>query len=684
MATVSEALTIALEHHQGGRLQAAEQIYLQILQVEPNHPDALHLLGLLACTVGKPEIGIEYVRRALELNPGNADAHYNLGTALKQQGKLDEAATCLRKALALKADYAEAHFNLGIVLWNQGNLGEAIACYRRTLALKPDYDEAHNNLGNALREQGNVDEAVACYRRALALKPDHAEMHINLGLALREQGKLEEAIDCCHRALQLKPDYAEAHNSLGVVLKEQGNLEDAVACYGRALALKPDYAAAHNNLGIAFSDQGNWNEARACYRRALALEPDFAEAHNNLGLVLGDQEKVVEAVACYRRALALKPDYADAHNNLAVALNNQGNLHEARACFRRALALKPDYAAAHWNQSILTLLSGDFERGWAEYEWRWKINRQPFQRRNFSKPLWDGLPLAGRTILLHAEQGLGDTIQFVRYLPLVKERGGTVLFECQPALIPLLGARLGTDQLIPMGAPLPPFDVQAPLLSLPGIIGTTLATIPAKIPYLHAEPGLVEYWRKELAPLGGFKIGIAWQGNPKHISDSYRSFPLTQFATLARVEGVRLVSLQKGPGTEQLQSCVRRIDNPSHMSQVSSSENESPIFDLSDRLDRDGVFLDTAAIMMNLDLVVTVDSAVAHLAGALGVPVWVPLAVTPDWRWLLEREDSPWYPTMRLFRHKRIGEWDEVFERMAVELNHRINLPRSFIQKRAT
>ena len=616
MATISEALAIAIEHHQGGRLQAAEQIYRQILQVEPNHADALHLLGVIAAQFGKHDIAVEYMGRATQLDPANAMAHNNLGNALMGQGKLEEAVASYRRALQLKPDYSEAHYNLGVALKEQGKLDEAVACYRRALASKPDYADAHNNLGIALKEQGKLDEAVACYRRALRLKPDSADAHINLGNALKDQGKLD----------------------------------DALVCYRQALALQPDYAEAHNNLGNALMDQGNLDEAVACYRRALALKPDFTEAHNNLGNALSDQGKLDEAVACCRRALALNPDYAEAYNNLGVALKEQGKPEEAVACFRRALALKADFADVHLNQSILMLLIGDFVRGWGEYEWRWKVKPQNLQRRDFSEPLWDGQPLGGRTILLHAEQGLGDTIQFVRYVPLVKERGGRVVLECQPSLLPLVADFHGIDQLAARGDRLPAFEVQAPLLSLPWILGTTLDSIPAHVPYLQAEPERVQSWRKKLAPLAGFKLGIVWQGNSQYKSDRQRSIPLSHFEALARMEGVRLVSLQKGPGANQLDMLAASID----------------VLDLGQQLE---TFGDTAAVLNNLDLVVTADTAVAHLAGALGVPVWLAPPLVPDWRWLLTRADSPWYPQHRLFRQNRPGDWSEVFERIAEALS---------------
>ncbi len=397
MATISELLAIAVPHHQGGRLQAAEQIYRQILAIEPNHADAWHLLGLIASQVGKHEVAVEYIgraiglkgnaavfhgnlgnvlraqgkrdkavacyRRALELQPDYAEAHNNLGVALKEEGKLDEAITCYRRALELKPDLAEVHSNLGVVFKERGQPEEAVACYRRALELKPDHAEAHSNLGVALKDQGKLDEAVACWRRALELQPEYVEPHGNLGLAFKEQGRLDEAVACCRRALELQPEYAEAHNNLGTVLKEQGKLDEAVACYRRALQLAPAFAEAHNNLGVALKDQGKLDEAVACSRRALELKPGFTEAHNNLGVALKDQGKLDEAVACFRRALELEPNCAEAHSNLGNALKDQGKFDEALACHRRALELKPDCAEVHGNLGSALKKRGKLDEG---------------------------------------------------------------------------------------------------------------------------------------------------------------------------------------------------------------------------------------------------------------------------------------------------------------------------------
>jgi tetratricopeptide (TPR) repeat protein len=395
MATISQALAIAIQHHQAGRLQAAEQIYRQILALEPDHAEALHLLGVINAQSGDYQRAVDCISRALAVKPDWAEAHNNLGNALREQGKPHEAVPFLQRALQLKPDFAEAHNNLGIALKNSGKLDESLACYRRALELRPDYAEAQYNLGNALKDQGKLDESLACYRRALQLKPNHAlahnnlgrvwqirgklpeavacyqrardlnpalaEVHSNLGDALREQGKLDEAMACCRRALELNPNLAEAHVNLGNALNDRGKRDEAVASYRRALELRPDFAEAHCNLGNALKEQGKLDKALLCYRRALELKPDYAEAHNNLGVVLNEQGKLDEALACYRRALELKPDYAGAHSNLGAALNDQGKLEEAMACYRRALELNPDYAEAHGNLGVALEEIGDLQ-----------------------------------------------------------------------------------------------------------------------------------------------------------------------------------------------------------------------------------------------------------------------------------------------------------------------------------
>jgi Flp pilus assembly protein TadD len=448
----------------------------------------------------------------------------------------------------------------------------------------------------------------------------------------------------------MQPDY----HSLGVDFAQQNKWDEAASCFRQAIDLEPDRAEAHNNLGIALCNLRRFPEAERCFQEAARLKPDYAEAHNGWGVALSMLGKYAEGEAHYFRAVALKPDYVEAHYNLGNALLSVGKLDEAAASYTRTLQLRPDYAEVHTARAEIWLRQGDFERGWPEYEWRWWRGHSPPRSRwrPFQQPLWDGSALSGRTILLHCEQGIGDTIQFVRFASLVKQRGaGRVLVECQEPLVSLLESLPVIDQVIARKpqdftlTSLPPFDTQAPLMSLPGIYHTTLAAIPADIPYLFANPNKVAQWRDELQSARGAKVGIAWQGNPRHPHDFHRSVRLDCFEPLGRIEGVHLVSLQKGPGIEQLTG----VDDG---------------FSVIAWGHRFISFEDTAAAIMALDLVITVDSAVAHCAGALGVPVWTLLPFVCDWRWLSDREDSPWYPSMRLFRQPKPCEWNAVFDRI--------------------
>jgi Tfp pilus assembly protein PilF len=521
--------------------------------------------------------------------------------------------------------------------------------FDQTIRSQASQAETETSLGVTLGEQGKLVEAILHLRAAVRLRPDFAKAHHNLGVALAQQGNDEEAVRSLRQTLQLKPDYTEAYYNLGSVLMSQGKHADAVDCYYRALGIKPDHYEVYNNLGLALTELGRLGEAVVILQQAVRLRPNSAEAHTNLGLALAEQGKYGQAEDCYQQALRINPSYAEAHGNLANNYKEQGLLEEALASYDLALRLKPDLVSAHWNRSLAWLQKGDYERGWVEYEWRWQRKQTP--KRPFTQPLWDGSPLAERSILLYMEQGLGDMLQFIRYARLVKERGGTVIVECPPFLMPLFSFVSGIDRLVGEDQSLPGFDVQAPLMSLPRLLGTTLANIPAEVPYLHAEGALAEEWARKLSELRGFKIGIAWQGNRHHKWDRFRSIPLAEFEPLARLRGVRLISLQKGYGTEQLRA------------------NRFPVTELADELDASaGAFMDTAAIMKNLDLVITTDTALAHLAGGLGMPVWMALSAIADWRWLTGRDDSPWYPTMRLFRQTKLGDWSDVFERLTSEV----------------
>ena len=645
--TIQQTFDLALQHHQAGRLRQAKELYRQILARQPEHPDAMYNLGVIALQVGRNDIATDLMRRVIAFRPNDAEVHKNLGLALHGQGQLDGAIAAYRQAIALRPSFAEAQSNLGNVLKDKGRFDEAIAACLSAIALNSNLPEAHNNLGIALKEKGQFDEAVAAYRRAIALNPNLSEAHVNLGIALEEMGQIDQAIAAYRQAIAVRPNFADAHSHLGKALKDKGQFDEALVACRRAIALDSNLPDAHNNLGVVLHGKGQLDDAIAEYRQAIALSPRHAEAHGNLGVALKDQGQLDEAIAASRQAIALNANLPELHNNFGVALYDRGQFDEAVAAYRQAIGLRPNYAVAHFNLAFPLLARGDFQRGWQEYEWRWKCQDFPSPQRNFAQPPWDGCPLQRRTLLLYTEQGFGDAIQFVRYLPLVEERGGKVVVECQPELQRLFQAGPGNCQIVARGQPLPAFDFHCPLLSLPRVFGASLANIPNQAPYLHADAQDVRRWRDRLADHPRLvKVGLVWAGSLTHKNDRNRSMKLARLTPLGQAAGVLFFSLQKGAAAAEAKALPPSME----------------LVDLTQEL-KD--FADTAALIANLDLVISVDTAIAHLAGAMGKPVWTLLPFVPDWRWLLEREDSAWYPTMRLFRQPSRGDWDSVIANVA-------------------
>jgi len=499
-------------------------------------------------------------------------------------------------------------------------------------------------------QRGDVDGAERVCLAILAASPDHFDARHLLGFLALQAGRSARAVELIAAALPLNPDFAPAWNNLGLALAACGRLQDAVLAWDRAVALAPGFADAHNNRGNALRDLGRPDDALASCDAAIALRPDLAEAHNNRGNALFDLDRLDEAIAAFEAAIALRPDYVNAHGNRGGALYGQRRWNEAIAGFDAALAIDPTFADARFHKSFALLGLGRLEEGWREYEWRWRTREMAADLRGGSAPAWRGEPLRGRILYLHAEQGLGDTLQFCRYAPLIGE-GGRLVFEAPPSLKRLLTSLPLPDgaRVIARGDPIPPFDLHCALLSLPSILGTTLATIPADIPYLAADAAGVSRWRERLAPLAGLKVGLVWSGGQRPDQpgaaaiDRRRSVSLAAMAPLAQVPGVSFVSLQKGAPAAQAAA------PPSGMT----------ILDPSGELDD---FADTAALVEALDLVISVDTAVAHLAGALGRPVWLLNRYDTCWRWLLDRDDSPWYPSLRQFRQPAPGQWRPVME----------------------
>lgn len=498
---------------------------------------------------------------------------------------------------------------------------------------------------------GRLTDAERLYRQVLASHPSHSDALHLLGVLAFQGKQMDIARDLIERAITIFPAAANYHFNLGHVLLSTGRRHDAIASYRRAIALRPNYADAYNSLGVALADEGQWQAAIEAYRRALDSVPASADYLSNLSNALREDGQLEAALAAAHRACELQPGLAAGHNNLGAALLQQGRFEEAISSYRRAIELEPDYGTAHYNLATALLMVGRMEEGWRHAEWRWKAKDLNLVRPDFSQPCWDGSPLGGKRIFLHTEQGFGDVIQFVRYVPQVVALGGTVILGLRKELGRLMKCIPGVDAIVTDGDALPAFDVQCPMLTLPLAMKTTLATIPGPTSYLRADPEMIARWRQRIAVPGDtrLKVGLVWAGRPDHKNDRNRSITLQMLAPLGEIAGVRFFSLQKGEAARQIQSA------PPGMNPV----------DLGGEMED---FADCAGVLENLDLLISVDTAAAHLAGALGKPVWTLLPFVPDWRWMLDRGDSPWYPTMRLFRQPAIGVWRQPIDRLAREL----------------
>jgi tetratricopeptide (TPR) repeat protein len=492
-------------------------------------------------------------------------------------------------------------------------------------------------------------EAIDSLREAARLCPDASEIHYNLATCHQRLGNNEDAIVAFRRALSLRPHFPAAHHNLGVVLQSWQDFAAAAECHRAAVSQKPDFVEAHVGLATALNALRRRDEAEGSFRRAIELDPANARTLFSWGSALHQWRRLDEAELAYKACLRLEPRNVQAHYNLAACLQVQGRIREAIEHLELVLTIDPNYRQAQYFCGTLYLLLGDFARGWPLHEAR---STNPPDDGWHRQARWNGEELRGQRIVLHAEGGLGDTMHFIRYAPLVRQRGGDVVLEVQPALIPLL-RQSGLAPLLPLGAEIsPPCQYHASLVSLPMIFGTTFDTIPAQIPYLWAEEGLIRSWGDRLKPYTGLKVGIHWLGSDIAVLEG-RRIALREFEVLARVPGVTLISLHKSNAMEEVAALADRFR----------------VVDFGDELDTiHGAFMDTAAIMKNVDLVITCDTATAHLAGAMGVPVWIALMLSGDWRWLLDRENSPWYPTARLFRQTAIDDWTGVFVRMAGEL----------------
>jgi tetratricopeptide (TPR) repeat protein len=663
----------AVACHQNGLLQQAQKLYEEILVLQPRNFDALNFMGMIAVQTKNPRRAVALLDRAIEIEPNNAATHCNRGLALQQLkswdaalasyhraieieadfasaycylgnllqelGQLDRALSSYNQAIAIKADFAEACANRGLVLERLNRLDEALASFNQAIAIKADFAEGYSNRGLVLAKLNRFDDALASLNQAIVINPGYAKAYSNRGLVLADLNRLDEALANHDHALAIKADLAEAHCNRGLVLASLNRLDEALASHDRAIAIKANFAEGHSNRGLVLASLNRLDEALASHDRAIAIKGGFAEGHANRGVVLAELDRLDEALASHDQAIAIKDDFAEGHANRGLVLARLNRLDEAVASYNRAIAIKPDLASANYNRSMTRLLAGDFENGWVDFEWRWKLESKSIasSRRKFSQPLWlGGEPLVGKSILLHSEQGLGDTLQFCRYAKLVADRGARVILQVEETLKTLLAGLDGVAQVAVRGEALPAFDYHCPLMSLPLAFKTGLYNVPSEVPYLECGPEKRLYWAEKLGKKALLRVGLVWSGGyranqPEVWSvNSRRNIPLAKFAVLKHPE-IEFYSLQKGQPAE------------SELSNLNSARWDGP--ELIDHTSLLLDFSDTAALIEQLDLVISVDTSTAHLAGACGKPVWILNRFDTCWRWLLDREDSPWYPT---------------------------------------
>ena len=678
----------ALQLHQQGQLAPARQLYMQVLKDNPQHVDALHLLGVCEAFAGNHQQAMQWMQQAIAIDPNHASIHCNYGNVLRNLGQLQPALASYERALELNPNYAEAYSNRGIVLRELKRLDEALACYERALELNPNYVEAHSNYGVTLHDLGRFEEALNSHDNALKLNKNYPKALLNRGITLRKLGRLQEALQNYQQSIALKPDNANAYSCCGVVLQELERHEEALQCYEQALVIDPQLVDVYFNRGITLYELGQQQAALESYQHALNIQPNYVEAYSGQGLILQEQGQNLAALDCYNQAISLNRDNLDAYNNRGTVLSDMGRTEEAMAdydyiisrqannlrahsnrgvllhtigehdaameSYKTALNIDAKNPAAQFGKGLLHLQLGEFTEGWRLYEWRWQRGLLKLSRRKFSQPLWLGnATLNGKTILLHSEQGLGDNLQFCRYIPMVKALGAKVVVEVEEVLRGILASLNGVDVWVNKGQNLPPFDYHCPFLSLPLACNTfTVSDIPANIPYLASPAHKVKAWAERLGTKGNKpRVGLVWSGGFRPHQREYRNVGERRdidFAMLACLNrpDIDFYSLQKGEPAESILLAQRHSVWPSDNLHIFSA-------DLND-------LTDTAALIEHLDLVICVDTAITHLAGALGKPVWLLNRFDADWRWLLGRNDSPWYPSLRIFQQSKAGDWGPV------------------------
>ncbi len=687
--SMDKAFALAVADHAAGRLAQSEQRCREILAVDGAHVGALHLLAVLRCMAGHLAEGAALLDKVLALAPRNVQALASLGDARHMLDDPASAADAFRRAVALAPNDPVLWIKLGLANHDSRQWEGALQAFDRALALAPDSSQVYFSRGQTCQAMGQADRAIADYMAAIIRQPDHADAYWRLADVLRGQSRLEEAEGAAARAVALQPNQPEPHLIHGRILELRGQFDQAVAAlrrvlaldpksaegwlylggcmmrlerfpdaidaFSHALAVRPNWDGALNNLGLVYKHLGQLDMALECLDRAVAHAPDYAKAHHNRSTVLMALGRLDEAKQACERALALTPLDGDTVCALGCCLELMGQYDQAEAHYLRALTLIPDNVQARLNLAYVQLLRGDLGNGWQNHEYR---RRDPAQvlakvEQSCPQPIWQGQDLTGRTVLLRTEQGAGDAFQFVRFAPHLAKRGAKVVVECDKALAAILATATDVHGVVAGGELLPPFDYHVAMMSMPAVLGFSQASdhmMP--IPYLRADAALAADWADRLASTGpGLRVGLVWSGNPRHVRDATRSMPAdVLLPPLAALPGVRLFSLQKSP---------RPTD-----AQVLAGLGET-VTDLDRNLTD---YSQTAAVLTQLDLVITVDTSVAHLAGALGCAVWLLLPFVPDWRWMLGRSQTEWYPKMRLFRQDHPGQWGTVMDQVVAAL----------------
>jgi len=644
--TALQTLQQGLACEQQGRLEEAARLYSAVLEGDPGIADAWHLMGRIWLAERDFARARGCIAEAIQLRPDLSAYHTTLGDAFAAESRPREAELCYEEAVRLDPGFIAAWVNLGNLHQHEGRYEHACTAYTRALEADRGCAEAFSNLGNALRAMNREEEAIACYREAVRLRPEMPEAAVNLAAACLRAGLFEEAERWARRALELHPGLAEGFSNLSLALLAQQRTSEAEAPARQAITSAPAAAHLYANLASVLLHQKRWDEAEQECRRALEIQPDHPEARNNLGVILQATERLNEAAVQFERLLESQPCRADVWTNLGAVRSGQARHGVAMFCFDKALRSDPGLPKAHFCHALEVLAQGKLPEGFAEYEWRWKVVAP---RKAHAGLPWDGRLLEGRSILLYAEQGLGDTIQFARYVPLVAARGGRVVVECQPAAAPIISSVDGVAEIVAPGwQEAEGIACEAPLMSLSRIFGTTLDSIPASVPYVSCDREAVREIEERLGRRKGLRVGLAWAGNPANAGDRRRSMPMDFLQPLGKISGVECISL--------------------HIGEREREEGAAAGGWMREVLSDSGGLGELAALMSCLDLVITVDTMTAHLAGALNRPVWTLLCASPDWRWMRKGETTPWYPSMRLYRQPRPGDWESVMQAVAAAL----------------